>query len=78
MKNILTLAAILAVGLINVEAYAAEEEEQIRQECEMQIQSYDISDINEYQQMLSDCIDSMSTTNPVEQYESENLPADQT
>ena len=76
MHKILTIATILVVGLINIKAYATEETDQIRQECEMQIQSYGITDSEEYQQMLNDCIDSMSTANPMEQYESENRPAD--
>ena len=78
MKKTLTLAAILASSLITIEAYATEENERIQQECEMQIQSYGITDIEEYQQMLTDCIDSMSTSNPTDQYESEDLPTDQT
>ena len=78
MKKTLTLAAVLAIGLINIEAYATEEDERIQQECEMQVQSYGITDIDEHQRMLNDCIDSMSTANPMEHDESENLPADQT
>lgn len=78
MKKTLTIAAILAISLITIEAYATEEDERIQQECEMQIQSYGITDIVEYQQMLTDCIDSMSTVDPMEQYEIEDLPTDQT
>jgi hypothetical protein len=77
MKKILRIATVLVIGLINIETYATEEDEHIQQECEKQIDSYGITDIEEYQQMLTDCIDSMSTENPIEQYESENLPADQ-
>ena len=76
MQKILTITAILIVGLINIKAHATEETDQIRQECETQVQSYGITDSEEYQQMLNDCIDSMSPANPMEQYESENLPTE--
>ena len=76
MQKTLTMAAILVIGLIKIDAYATEEDQQIREECEMQIQSYGITDSAEYRQMLNDCIDSMATANPMEQHESENLPAD--
>lgn len=78
MKKTFTIAAILAIGLIKIEAYATEEDDQIRQECEMQIQSYGISDVDEYRWIPADCIDSMSSAIPVEQYESKELSADQT
>ena len=78
MKKTLTIAAILVIGLINIEAHATEENEQIRQECEMQVRSYELTDAEEYQTALNDCIESMSTANPMEQYEGDEPPADQT
>ena len=76
MYKTLTLTSILLFGLVNIEVSASEEAEQIRQECETQVQSYNITDVEEYKQMLDDCIESLSTMSPMDQ--DENTPADRT
>lgn len=78
MHKKLIVTSILAMAFINFPAHATDESERIRQECELQVQSYDINDSEEYRQLLDDCIESMSVMDKMEQYESEKPPADHT
>ena len=78
MYKSFTITSILVFGLVNMQAFASEEAEQIRQECEMQVQSYGITDSAEYNQAIEDCVESMLPQSPAEQYESDSMPADQT
>ena len=77
MYKKLIVTSILAMAFINIPVHATDESERIRQECELQVRSYDLNDSEEYRQMLDDCIESMSAMDKMEQYESEKPPADQ-
>jgi hypothetical protein len=59
MKKLTTIAVTVMVVLAGATCYA-NEDEQIKQDCETEVQSYGITDEAEYQQALQDCIKSMT------------------
>ena len=69
MYKKLASSTILFVCLIDTPGYANEETEQIRKDCENEVQAYGIVDQEEFQQLLNDCIASMITQSPQEQTE---------
>ena len=69
MYKKLATSTIFFGCLINTPGYATEETEQIRKECENEVQAYGIVDQEEFQQLLNDCIASMTTQSPQEQTE---------
>ena len=58
MKKLITVSVTAILALAGATCYA-DDNEQIRQDCESEVQSYGITDEAEYQQALQDCIKSM-------------------
>jgi predicted component of type VI protein secretion system len=78
MYKKLAILTIFLASLINNQGYADEEIQQVRKDCENEVQAYGIVDPEEYQQALSDCIDNMTTTIPVEQNEDGRISNERT
>ena len=71
MSRSITIMISLALVAATTSAWANEEE--IRSNCEYDIQAYGIVDENEYRQAMQDCIDSyMQDMQHSEQVEGEN------
>jgi hypothetical protein len=59
MKKLITVSVTALLALAGATCYA-DDNDQIRQDCETEVQSYGITDEAEYQQALQDCIKSMT------------------
>ena len=75
MKTFQTIVTILFISLISQPVYANTEADQIKQDCNNEVQSYGITDTGELQQALADCIESM-TALPEEQGQENSMPAE--
>lgn len=67
MNKTLAITTILLVGLINKPGFAATDAELVRLGCDNEVKSYGITDSEEYQLALNDCIESMTTEASTEQ-----------
>lgn len=57
-KLVPAFAIIVCLG--NNTGYAGQQSEQIREDCESEVQAYGIVDPEEFEQLVSDCVASMN------------------